>query len=238
MKIEILHRRNDSVLFAHDCEENSLAITLRMALAANANLRDANLSYANLIGANLRGANLIDANLSYANLIGANLSYANLIGANLRDANLSYANLIGANLRDANLSYANLSYANLIGANLSYANLIGANLTPIRDDLWAVLSSAPGEVAGLIEALKNGRVDGSTYEGECACLVGTIANVRGVGFNELGSVKPNSSRPIERFFIGISEGDTPETNSVSKLALEWSEQWLHAMTAAFSKEPS
>lgn len=149
MKIEIKSRWNDSsVLFAQDCENNSLAVTLGMALRADANLRD-------------------------------------------------------------------------------------ANLTPIRDDVWAVLSSAPEEVPALIDAIKNGKVDGSTYQGECACLVGTIANVRGVYYERLGSLKPNSLRPAERFFMGISEGDTPETNQFSKIAYDWGKEWLDNMQAAF-----
>jgi hypothetical protein len=165
-------------------------------------------------GANLRGANLSDANLRGANLSGANLRDAYLRGANLSDANLSGANLRGADLRDANLR--------------------GADLQPVRDDIWAVLSSAPAEVPAVIEALKAGRVDGSTYTGECACLVGTIGKARGSSVDDLGSLKPNSSRPAERFFMGIRSGDTPETNQFSKLALEWCEEWLSNMKSAFA----
>ena len=100
MKIEIKHRYTSEVLFSHKQENNTIAITLQLAIKTDANLS---------------GANLSDANLSDANLIGANLSGANLIGANLSGANLSYANLSGANLIGANLSGANLS-----GANLKY----------------------------------------------------------------------------------------------------------------------
>src|SRR5205807_1712624 len=113
-------------------------------------------------------------------------------GANLDGANLYGANLDGANLVRANLDGANLYGANLDGANLYGANLDGANLTPIRDDLWAVLSAAPREAEGLRAALIAGRVEGSAYEGECACLVGTIANVRDVNYLDLGLLQPNS----------------------------------------------
>ena len=156
-------------------------------------------------------------------LSGAVLSDAYLRGVNLSGADLGYANLSGADLSDANLS----------GADLSNSDLSGADLTPIRDDIWAVLSSAPKEVPGLISAIKEGRIDGSTYQGECSCLVGTIANIRSVNKDSIDGLSPNSLRPAERFFLGISKGDTPDTNQFSKLAMEWCEDWLTRMQKAF-----
>jgi hypothetical protein len=73
----------------------------------------------------------------------------------------------------------------------------------------------------LRKAIVEGRIDGSTYGGDCACLCGTIANERKCTVDELGNIKPDSSRPAERFFMGIKPGDTPETNPASKIALEW-----------------
>ena len=214
---------------------------LSYANLRGADLRDANLSGANLSGAYLRGAYLSDANLSGAylsdaDLRGANLSYADLRdadlrgadlrGANLRGANLSCANLRGAYLSCANLRGANLSYADLRGADLSGANLRGADLTPIREDVWAVLSACPAEVPALRAAIAEGRVDGSTYTGDCACLVGTLANARGCEVDELATVKPNAGRPAEQFFLGIAKGDTPATNQFSAIALGWVDEWL------------
>jgi hypothetical protein len=149
-------------------------------------------------------------------------------GANLRGANLRGADLRGADLRGADLRGADLG-----GANLRGANLRGADLAPIRDDLWAVLSAAPSEVPGLLAAIREGRIDGSTYEGECACLVGTIEHVAGAAHNTLPILKANSSRPAEMFFLSINKGDTPETNQFSKLAADWIEDWLTRMRATF-----
>src|SRR5450830_664832 len=254
MKIEIRNRWSGAVIFTHEAEGATMRDAVLAARNSGANLSDADLRGADLIdadlrgadlrgadlrGANLRGADLRGANLRGADLRGANLRGADLSGANLRsadliDADLRGADLRGANLSGADLSGADLSGANLSGANLSGADLSGANLLPIRDDIWAVLSSAPAEVPALIDALKTGRVDGSTYEGDCSCLVGTIARTRGVSISTLESLKPNSSRPAELFFMGIRTGDTPETSQFSKLALEWSEEWLARMRAAFS----
>jgi len=247
MKFEIKSRWDGSVLFSTDAD--SLRLALEAAVRENAdlgeanlrvaNLREANLREANLGGADLREANLREANLGGANLFVADLGEANLRGADLRGADLGEANLGGANLFVADLGEANLRGANLRGANLREAdlggaNLGGANLTPIRDDLWAVLSAAPAEVAGLRDAIVEGRIDGSTYEGDCACLVGTLANLRRCKYDALPTLTPNSARPIERFFLSIRKGDTPETSQFSKLALEWTDEWLANMRAAFS----
>lgn len=129
---------------------------------------------------------------------------------------------------------ADLKGAYLEGAFLKGADLEGANLAPIRDDFFAVLSAAPSEVEGLITALKGGRVNGSTYEGECACLVGTIANIRGCHYKSIPALKPNAARPIERFFLAIQRGDTPATNQFSAIAVKWAEGWRDRMRTAFA----
>ena len=125
--------------------------------------------------------------------------------------------------------------ADLRGADLYGANLRGANLTAFRDDIWAVLSSNPAEVPALLEALQNGQVDGSTYTGDCACLVGTIANAKQCDYQELPNLKPDSSRLAEVWFCRIGKGDTPETSETVRQTVEWVETWLDGVRAAFGK---
>ena len=152
------------------------------------------------------------------------LEAATSVSANLSGADLSGANLSGADLRGANLSDANLS-----GANLSDADLRDA-----KNDFWEILLRTPREIPGLRTALIEGRVDGSTYEGPCACLVGTIANVRGKSYDELSGVKPNSSRPAERWFMSILKGDTPDTNQISRITVEWLDEFVALLALATS----
>ena len=66
MKIEIKSRFSLEILFSHECENNSVAITLAAAINAKANLYGADLYGANLRCANLYGANLYGANLGDA----------------------------------------------------------------------------------------------------------------------------------------------------------------------------
>ena len=79
-----------------------------------------------------------------------------------------------------------------------------------RQDLWAVLSLAVQEAPAIRAALVEGRVDGGTYYGERACLIGTIANARGCDVYSLKSLGLAPNRPIEHFFMRIDRGDTPQ----------------------------
>ena len=203
----------------HEIEAVDQKDALQRLVLRGADLRDADLRGADLRGAYLRGADLTDANLRGAYLTGANLRGANLRGANLRDAYLRGAYLRGANLTDADLAGANLR---------------DANLRDVRDDLWAVLSGAPAEVPALLQALREGKVDGSTYSGACACLVGTLANARGCDYHGLApAIVADSDRLAEVWFTAIKPGDTPENSQSAKLAAEWIEDWLTRMRAAF-----
>lgn len=199
IKFEVKSRFSGDVKFTSeiDCDENA-GRSVKLGLAVKWGIKN--------------NADLRSADLSYANL-----SYADLRGANLRDANLRYANLRGANL----------SYANLRGAYLRGAYLSDADLRSFKSCLWMTLSENPSEAKGVALALKEGRVNGSTYSGECACLVGTIANIKGV---EATTLPHNSNNPSEQWFMMIKEGDTPDKDTggafAAKLALEWVEEWL------------
>jgi uncharacterized protein YjbI with pentapeptide repeats len=204
---------------------------LRGSDLRGSDLRGSDLSGSNLSGSNLSGSDLSGSDLSGSNLSGSNLSGSDLSGSDLRDSNLRDSNLSGSNLSDSNLSDSDLS-----GSNLRDSNLSGSDLTPIRDDLWAVLSAAPAEAEGLRKALVEGRINGSAYYGECACLIGTIANIRGVDHANLGALLPNSRRPAEMFFLPINKGDTPDNNQFSFHAVRWIDEWLNNMRAAFGNK--
>jgi uncharacterized protein YjbI with pentapeptide repeats len=207
---------------------------LRGAYLHGADLRHANLSGADLRVADLRGAGLRNADLRSADLHGADLRDADLRGADLRGANLRGAHLNGANLHDADLRHANLRVANLRGVDLDSTKLNDANfgdvdlddadLLRVREDLWKVLDQAKTEVPPLLDAVRKGRVDGSVYEGDCACLLGTIANARGCPYASLG-IAPDAGRPAERFFTHIRPGHVPGLSEYAALAETWIMMW-------------
>src|SRR5258707_396201 len=106
--------------------------------------------------------------------------------------------------------------------------LDGAVLDEIKRDLFEVLDAAQKEVSGLLAALEAGKINGSVYTGECACLIGTIANVRGCTYDDLGDLRPNPSRPAERWFLAVRKGHTPENHPVAKITAGWIREWLDA----------
>jgi len=152
-------------------------------------------------------------------------------------ADLSLADLSSADLSSANLRSANLRLADLSLADLSSADLSSADLTRFRDDFWAVLSGEPSGVAFLRAAMVEGRIDGTTYKGECSCLAGTLGASKGVAYNGMQFVRPDSGRPAEVWFYQIRKGDKPGDNSFSKTALEWLDQWVGNVSAAFAPQP-
>jgi hypothetical protein len=244
VKFEIKNRWTGAVQFACDLSADvagkiyrfQLGFAVKAAAAAKANLSGANLSGANLSGANLSDADLSradlsDANLSRADLSRADLSDADLSDADLSDADLSRTDLSDADLSDANPSRANLSRANLSGANLSRANLSRANLSDIKADFLSAVLRLPNELEALRAAIIGGKIDGSTYSGECACLAGTLAKARGLEDyrgRDIGQgptvFHASASSPREKFFTAIRPGDTPESNGAAKIALAWTDE--------------
>jgi uncharacterized protein YjbI with pentapeptide repeats len=140
-KIEIKNRFNGEVIFAHEGNDNNIAVTIQEAVKNNVSLRSADLSSADLRSANLSSADLSNADLSDAVLRDADLSNANLSSADLSNADLRDADLSNAVLSDAVLRFADLSDAVLRSADLSNADLRDADLSD-ADLSDADLSSA------------------------------------------------------------------------------------------------
>jgi len=89
-----------------------------------------------------------------------------------------------------------------------------------------VLSHLNGEVKSLLTHLREGKINGSVYSGQCPCLVGTIANIKKCSYKSIEGIEPNSSRPIERFFISIKPGHIPETSKKVKEIEGWILEYL------------
>ena len=229
---KILNRFTNNLI----CEEELLNIK-EIAIKNKANLHDANLSGADLDDAGLSCADLSGADLHRANLRGANLCGANLHGADLSGADLHRANLHGADLSGADLHRANLRDANLRGADLSNADLRGAKLygakninnlewtNQARQQILFIFRYQPlVEIEGLRQKIIDGKINGTQYKGECCCLIGSLGNDKAV--SHIPFYTKGLHNVAEQLFFQIKEGDKPETNIFSKIALELCDQFL------------
>ena len=172
------------------------------------------------------------ANFSNADLSDASLHNADLHHVDFTDANLSRANLSGAYLRDANFSGADFSGAYLSGSYLRDANFRGAdlsraNLNEVREEFFAKNSQQPEEVAGLRGLLVEGKIKGTSYDGDCSCYVGSLERLANQHGKEC-RIKRDSNSLTERWFLGINEDDTPKNNQVSAITVEWIDEWTEA----------
>jgi len=226
MKIQIKNRWTAEVIF--ECDAESLRVAVELAVSKKVSLRASNLRGSNLSGSDLRGSNLRDSNLRDSNLSGSNLRGSNLRDSDLSDSDLSGSDLSGSNLRGSDLSDSNLSDSNLSDSNLSDSNLSDSDLSGIKDDFLKKIELLAPETPGLYKAILDGHIDGSCYEGECACFVGTYANLKGVkpqALADLCGLQMDSSSPVEKWFMGIAKGDTPENNPVAAITAEWIRGW-------------
>lgn len=66
MEIEIKNWLTDEVIFAHECENNTIKTTVEAAVSAGVSLNGAELNYAELNHAKLNGAKLNGANLDFS----------------------------------------------------------------------------------------------------------------------------------------------------------------------------
>ena len=157
----------------------------------------------------------------------ADLQDADLQDADLRDADLQDADLRGADLRGAFLQGADLRGAFLQGADLRGArNIPQSYINICSRDMLFVFEHLKTELPFLREKLVTGKIDGTQYNGECACLMGTIAKKKGNGdgINKTCTAIPFYEKglhnPGEQWFWQIRMGNTPENSFFAKHALE------------------
>jgi hypothetical protein len=118
--------------------------------------------------------------------------------------------------------------ADLRWADLSEAKDVPSVIGDAHRDIEAVLD-ATDHAQAVLDAIYAGRVDGSTYRGECSCLLGTIARASNCDVGQLTREKDATS-PAEQFFLSIRPGHTPENSAHAALAAAWIELWVAKQT--------
>jgi uncharacterized protein YjbI with pentapeptide repeats len=99
-------------------------------------------------------------------------------------------------------------------------------LDSIKMDFFGRMLLAQHEIPALRQAIVDGKVSGSSYEGECCCFVGTVAKIAGCHYNSLPRLKPDSNSDTEKWFYGIQKGYTPENNEIARITVAWIDEFL------------
>ena len=103
-----------------------------------------------------------------------------------------------------------------------------------RDDLHRWCDRLPDRVPALLSAAREGRMDGSQFQGECRCVIGTLGTARECFINEMativfgGRLERNYKDPIENYFLKIRPGFTPANSPTMAHVERWIVQWQMA----------
>jgi hypothetical protein len=139
--------------------------------------------------------------------------------------------LVEAVKTGADLTGADLTGADLTGADLTGADLRGFNEKTLPEDyinqcsrdMLFVMEHLKDELPYLREKLVKGEVDGSQYEGECACLIGSLGKGKSKCVDRVVKAIPFYKKGLqnmgERWFLNIKKGDTAENNFFVKHAI-------------------
>jgi hypothetical protein len=143
----------------------------------------------------------------------------------VRNSWIDAIHTIGATIErlDARRSWVGVIYTN--DAKIKTLDANGASFVAnARENYFCILAKARSYVPALIEALEAGRINGSVYAGECACLAGTPEQERGCDHNRI--VFRDYHPPAERMFFAIGPGMTPDRNSVARQAVAWAREFM------------
>ena len=176
--IEIKNIYGD-VIFKHTAENNSITLTVEMAVSCGVSLANANLSWASLAGADLAGANLEGAKLEDADISWADLADANLKEANIKDANLKGAFLEGANLAGAVLNAAHLNAAHLNGAK----NIPFIPLSCPSEGAFVAWKKVEGKYLVKLQVPEDARRSSATSR-KCRCDKAMVLEITSLDGNE------------------------------------------------------
>lgn len=97
MLIQIKNKTNNSIIFQHDEDNNTLKKTLELAVSQNVNLTNADLKFSDLQGATLSGGNFTSADFLYSNMKNCSLTNCNFSNVIFKFVNLNGADMSNSN---------------------------------------------------------------------------------------------------------------------------------------------
>lgn len=106
------------------------------------------------------------------------------------------------------------------------------HLDRVKKDLFEILEKAPWEAYAVRQAIKQGKIDGTRYGGECCCIKGIIANNSGLGATDdfvtaYGiTLDGYGYSPVENYVRDIYPGMNPGNNEKCRQLLTWLDEFI------------
>lgn len=100
------------------------------------------------------------------------------------------------------------------------------DVSSIRSAYFDTLSMSLGAADFILDQIRKGKIDGRSYEGECCCVLGKIAQHDKVSWKQ-GPIKADPLNSIvERFTQAIRPGDKPANSRFCKALETWTVEWI------------
>lgn len=131
-----------------------------------------------------------------------------------------------------------------------YVPRMKPELDQVKADFFNILDKAPWEAFAVRQAVRQGKIDGKSYFGDCCCIKGIIARNVGLDLrpnlsdirtinisnsktfqNSYGIGLSASHSPLEQYIMHIRPGETPENNPECKQLLEWLDEYITGLKA-------
>lgn len=191
----------------------------------SADFRNSILEWVSFIWADLRWVKFFWAKLKLVNFKWADLRWADFEWADFRWVSFEWADLGWVDFRCSNLEWVNFKWAGLRWVNFEWANLEwvfgiedSERANQCRQNIIYILLNLKSEVKWLRKKILKWKINGSQYEWECCCLIGSLWN------DNACNIIPYYTKWLhnlwEQLFYQIKEWDTPKNNIFSKIALE------------------
>jgi hypothetical protein len=244
-KFDVLNRWTGKVQFTAEIETTpdmargwKLRLAVAWALANSMPVKSAMLDGADFTdyicpsGSRFDGSSFVDSSFDGSSFVGSSFVGSSFVGSSFVGSSFDDSSFDGSSFVGSSFDGSSFVGSSFVGSSFDGSSFVGSSFVgssfddssfdgecDAKADFIEVISRARLEIPAMVKALREGRVNGSTYEGECACLVGTLENAGATGLPH------DSERPIERWFMMISEGDKPGDSSPGGYAIGKALEW-------------
>jgi hypothetical protein len=224
IKHEIKSWKDGSILFSYEKEGNTISETVQKFLNENMGktISFADFSSINLLDVTFTLSTLYDCKFDKCTFDYCKFDSCKFYKCRVYDCKFYSCKFYDCSFNSCSFNSCSLECCKFYEITIT---TFSKSLDSIRFDFFGRMLVLKDEVQFLKQSLIDGLIDGSQYEGECCCFIGTAAKSKQVKYDQIEGIKPDSNSNTERWFMGIKKGDTPQNSTIAKITLEWIEEF-------------